>query len=393
MIPRILQGKLLKAAKTMPILAVIGPRQSGKTTLVKHAFPKKKYISLENFDVRQAAEQDPRGFLNSYPQGAILDEVQKVPSIFSYLQSIVDEKDEAGQFILTGSQHFLLHEKISQSLAGRAAFFTLLPLSFDELQNYRHPFSSLEEAVFQGFYPRLYAHKIQPAQWYPDYIQTYVERDVRTLKNITDLSLFQKFLKLCAGRTGQFLNLSSLAADCGITHNTAKSWLSVLQASFIIFLLQPHFKNFRKRLVKMPKLYFYDTGVACSLLGIENKEQLKTYPLRGNLFENLIIAEFMKYRMHRGLKPNYFFWRDKAGHEIDCLLEYAKKTVVVEIKSGTTVPKEYFDNINYWNKLSGGQSKDSFVIYGGEENRHQNFGNLAGWKNMLDIMNQASVDI
>lgn len=386
MIARTLEKKLKQLAKVLPIVALMGPRQSGKTTLVKHVFRGMPYVSLEDLDTRRSAEEDPRGFLSNYRTGAIFDEIQRAPELFSYLQTIVDQKKQTAQFILTGSQNFLLHEKISQTLAGRVSLLKLMPLSLEELNNTSHQLAEADDYIFKGFYPRLYAHSIEPGDWYPNYIQTYVERDVRQMKNIGDLSTFEKFIKLCAGRVGQLLNLSSLATECGITHNTAKAWLSLLEASFIVFLLQPHHKNFNKRLVKMPKLYFYDTGLASSLLGIEKKEQLKTHYLRGNLFENLVISELMKYRLHRGLVPNLYFWRDKVGHEVDCLIEQAEKFIPIEIKAGATALKEYFSHLEYWNALSGQKPGNSFVIYGGAENRKQSFGNLVSWNNILGVL-------
>lgn len=378
-IKRILEKKIKSLAKKLPIVAVTGPRQSGKTTLVKYIFPKLPYISLEDLDMREFAEKDPRGFLNNYQKGVILDEIQKVPTLFSYIQSIVDGKKKNGQFILTGSQNFLLYEKISQTLAGRTAILNLLPFSMEELGSSSTK-SQIDDYLFNGFYPRLYAQKLKPTDWYPNYIQTYIERDVRQIKNISNLSSFQKFIKLCAGRIGQILDLSSLANDCGITHNTAKEWISVLETSFIVFLLKPHYKNFNKRLIKMPKLYFYDTGLACSLLGIETKKQITTHYLRGCLFENLILQELIKYRLNRGLLPNLFFWRDKGGHEIDCIIEKANKLVPIEIKIGKTILGEYFKNIEYWNKLSKNTPKNSYVIYGGDKNIKHTFGNFVSWK-------------
>ncbi len=365
----------------------MGPRQSGKTTLVRSIFNKYPYVTFEDFGIKSLADEDPKGFLLNYKNGVILDEVQKVPKLFSYIQTISDERNKPGQFILTGSQNFLLQEKISQSLAGRVVLLKLLPLSLAELKNDKYKFVDMEEAVFKGFYPRLYSQKIAPIDWYPSYIQTYVERDVRQIKNITDLTTFQKFLKLCAGRIGQLLNLSSLANECGINHNTAKSWISVLEASFMIFLLQPHHKNFNKRIVKMPKLYFCDTGIACSLLGIEEKKQLATHYLRGGLFENLVISEIVKNRSNKGLESNCFFWRDKSGREIDCLIERADKLIPIEIKASKTVSKEYFNNLIYWNSISGNDSKNSFVVYGGDETIKSSFGSFVNWQNVSSILN------
>lgn len=378
MIERELSKKVKSLAKKMPIIAIVGPRQSGKTTLVKSLFQNKPYVSFENSDVRNHALDDPRDFLGKYPKGAIFDEVQRAPGLFSYLQGIVDEADKPGMFILTGSQHFLLLEKVIQSLAGRVSILELLPFSLKELsKSFEY---SMDDVVFKGLYPRIYDKNLNPVDWYADYIETYLERDVRQITNIKDLSMFKKFLSLCAGRVGQLLNLSSLAVECGITHTTAREWISILEASFIIYLLQPHHKNFNKRIVKMPKLYFYDTGLVCSLLNIENKEQLSTYPLRGNIFEAFIISELLKQRFNKGLKSNLYFWRDKTGHEIDCIVESAGSLTPIEIKSGKTINSEMFKNIEYWKKISGKINSDSYLIYGGNNNQKRSGINVLSWK-------------
>lgn len=385
MIKRILLTKLRSSAKNAPIVSLVGPRQSGKTTLVKAAFPDKPYVSLEEPDLREYALMDPRGFLSDYPKGAILDEVQRAPKIFSYLQTLVDKNDKSGIFILTGSQNFLLHENISQTLAGRIIILKLLPFSLNELTNTKFSYPNYEDYVFAGFYPRIYDKKLNPRDWYLNYIQTYVERDLRLIKNISDLGIFQTFLKMCASRIGQLLNLSSLANDCGITHNTAKSWISILESSFIVFLLRPHYKNFNKRLVKMPKLYFYDTGLACSLLGIENKNQVSSYHLKGNLFESFIISELFKARYNKGLEPNCYFWRDKLGREIDCIVEKTGKLTPVEIKAGKTASIEYFKDISYWNKLSKNKALNSYVVFGGNTIQRRSQGNLIPWSQLNSI--------
>ncbi|MFH1678713.1 MAG: ATP-binding protein [Candidatus Omnitrophota bacterium] len=390
MLKRTLARKLISSARKFPIVSVIGPRQSGKTTLVKMAFPKKPYASLEEPDLREYAINDPRGFLSGYPNGAILDEVQRVPQLFSYIQTITDNSNKSGLFILTGSQHFLLQENISQTLAGRTAILKLLPFSLAELEHTPFSFNTYEDYLFTGFYPRIYDKKMEPRNWYLHYIQTYVERDLRLIRNINDLGTFQTFVKMCAARTGQLLNLSSIANDCGITHNTAKSWISILEASFIIFLLRPHHKNFNKRLVKMPKLYFYDPGLASSLLGIENKKQLASHYLKGNLFETFIVSELIKHRYNQGLDSIYYFWQDKTGREIDCLIEKTNKLIPVEIKSGKTSSKEYFKNLNYWNKLSGIHPNNSYVIYGGDKPQKRSTGNLLSWKNIKPLLTRIS---
>jgi len=386
MIKRQLSQKLQQVASQFPVVAIMGPRQSGKTTLVRHVFSDRRYISLEDLELRAFAQNDPKGFLQSYDGEVIFDEVQRVPELFSYIQTIVDERRQPGQFILTGSQNFLLHEKISQSLAGRVALLNLLPLSLAELKNVSSALQNLEAVLFKGFYPRLYDTKIEPGDWYPSYLQTYVERDLRQMKNISNLSTFQRFLKLCAARTGQLLNLSSLANDCGISANTVGAWLSILEASYIIFLLKPHYQNFNKRLVKSPKLYFYDAGLACSLLGIENAKQLATHYLKGGLFETFVIAELIKHRLNHGLTPNCYFWRDKLGHEIDCIIELADRLMPVEIKSGKTVADDYFKEIKYWLELSGNKPEQAWVVYGGEERQKRTSGNVVGWKHIEEIV-------
>lgn len=385
MIERTLSSHIRKLARKFPVLAITGPRQSGKTTLVKHIFPKLAYVSLEDLDVRTFAEEDPRGFLRKYTHGAIFDEVQRVPKLFSYLQGYVDSRSSGQPFVLTGSQNFLLHEKLTQTLAGRVALLKLLPLSFQELAPTLDAMVPFEDVMFRGFYPRIYDKNLKPSEWYPSYVQTYIERDVRQIKNITDLITFQKFMKLCAGRAGQLLNYSSLATDCGITHNTAKSWISLLEASFIVFLLQPHHKNWNKRLVKMPKLYFFDTGLACSLLGIEEKKQLGTHYLFGNLFENFIIAELFKERLHSGKEPHYYFWRDKSGHEIDCLKEEAGILKPIEIKAGRTIRPEAYKNLEYWNRLSKSDPRNGFVVYGGDEDQKRSVAHVVSWRRLADI--------
>ena len=343
------------------VIAVIGPRQSGKTTLVRMIFPDKSYVNFENPDIRNFALEDPRGFLSNYPNGAIFDEVQRVPLLFSYLQQIVDEQNKNGMFILTGSNNFLLQESITQSLAGRVGYLQLLPLCIDEIGDSDH---SVEDYIYKGGYPALYDEGKDVKLWMDNYIRTYIERDVRQLKNITDLITFERFVRLCAGRTGQLLNKSSLSTECGIDNKTVEAWLSVLEASFVIFRLQPYHRNYNKRVVKMPKLYFYDTGLATNLLGIQKAEQIILHPFRGALFENMVIVELLKQRWNKAKPDNLYFWRDNAGHEMDVIMENAGEVKPVEIKSGKTITTAYFKGLLYWHRLT--DSKGGLVIYAGD---------------------------
>lgn len=384
MIQRAIQGKIEQLTEKFPVISLTGPRQSGKTTLLKKMLPHYRYESLEDPETRIYAESDARKFLGKNEK-MIIDEIQRVPALFSFIQSNVDQANINGHYIISGSQSFLLNQQISQSLAGRVAVFNLMPLSIAELNKYGTEVNNFEEYLFKGFYPRLYDKDIEPVDFFPNYIQTYVERDVRLLQNIHDLSLFIRFLKLCAGRIGQLLNLNSLANDCGISPNTAKSWISVLEASFVIFLLQPHHVNFNKRLVKMPKLYFVDVGLASSLLEIRTEQQIPTHYLRGALFENLVLSEFLKNRYNAGFRNNCYFWRDNKGVEIDCLMETGNQLIPVEMKSGSTYNEDFFKNLNYWNKISGNQPENGFVVYGGNVSRETKYGKLVSWRALSDI--------
>jgi predicted AAA+ superfamily ATPase len=361
MIIRKAEEEIKVLAAQFKAVAVVGPRQSGKTTLVRSVFKSKPYVNLENPDVRRYALEDPRGFLSNYPEGAILDEAQRVPELFSYLQQILDETPGRGLFIITGSNNFLLQESVSQSLAGRVGYLYLLPLSLDEIAGKE---SNINALLYRGSYPALYNEDTDAGKWYANYISTYVERDVRLLKNITDLVTFERFLRLCAGRIGQLLNMSSLAVEVGVDVKTINSWISVLETSFIVFRLQPYHENFNKRVVKMPKLYFYDTGLAVALLGIENAGQLSLHPFRGSLFENLIVIDFLKRRYNTGKSNNLFFWRDSAGNEIDLLLAIGSNKIPVEIKSGQTVTSDYTKGILFWNKMT--KTEGGFIVYGGD---------------------------
>ena len=382
MIERTLATKMISLAQKFQVITLTGPRQSGKTTLVRAAFPALPYISLEEPDIRQLALTDPRGFLSNYPTGAILDEIQNTPELFSYIQRLVDENRQV-QFILTGSSNFLLMGKISQTLAGRTAVLHLLPFSFHELEPLAEQYENL---IFKGQYPRIYDRDISPTDFYPSYIQTYVERDVRLMKNIGDINAFIQFTRLCAGRIGQLLNYASLASDAGISPNTAKSWLSILESSYILYRLQPYHHNFNKRLVKSPKLYFYDTGVACSLLGIHEEDQVHLHYLRGSLFENLIINEFIKRNFNRGENRQPYFWQDNHGKEIDCLLVDGERVTPIEIKSGKTMSTSYFDNLKYWGSLAALPENQGYVVYGGEQSMQTSAGALISWRNLERIL-------
>ena len=386
MIKREISQKILDLSEKFPVITVTGPRQSGKTSLLRNLFGDLFYASLENPETRMFAIQDPNGFLRQYSNSGIIDEAQLVPELCSYIQGIVDQSGKTGQFILSGSQSFLLHDRISQSLAGRTAIFHLLPFSFSELQKADQLFPSYEANIFQGFFPRLYDKKIDPPDFYPNYIQTYLERDVRSLQNIHDLNLFVRFLGLCAGRVGQLLDYTSLANDCGVSYNTVKAWISVLEASYVIFLLQPHHSNFSKRLVKRPKLYFYDTGLCCSLLRIEKVSQLTNHYLKGSLFENLILSEFLKRCYNQGKASNLYFWRDHRGMEIDLIIEHANGLIPVEIKSAKTWNRDFFLNLEKWNGYSGNLPENSHVVYGGDESVNTASGMLHSWNSIDGIV-------
>lgn len=379
MIKRVLKTKLLELSKKYPIVTLTGPRQSGKSTLLQNSFPDYKYVSLEDPDVRLFATDDPRGFLATYPDKTIIDEAQRVPALFSYIQTHTDKEGREGMYLLAGSHNFLLMESVNQSLAGRTAILKLLPFSHAEMIDGGILPDSVDEEIFKGGYPRLYDKNITPSEFYPFYIQTYVERDVRLMKNIGDLSKFVRFIKLCAGRIGQLLNLSSLANECGVAVSTISTWISVLEASYICYLLKPDYNNYAKRLVKTPKLYFYDTGLACSLLDIRTASQVSTHFLRGGLFENLVINEFIKTAYGDGQEPDLTFWRDSTGNEVDLLRYVDGKQYAYEIKSGATFSPDFFKGISKWAKLSGVSSEQCFAIYNGEKDMKTSSGDVLKW--------------
>ncbi len=365
MIPRLITEPVRRLEQGYPAIAITGPRQSGKTTLAKAIFPDRPYLSLENPDLREQAKSDPRGFLSLCEKGAILDEIQRCPELFSYLQEPLDQPGTQGRFILTGSQQFGLHAGITQSLAGRVGMVELPPFSAAELVG-RLP-ETLWRTIFKGFYPPLFDRPLAPFQWHSGYIQTYLERDVRQITKVQDIDAFQRFLRLCAGRAGQLLNHASLAADAGVSQPTAKAWMSVLQASYVVFLLPPLHRNFNKRIVKSSKLYFYDTGLACRLLGFRNADEVEVSPFRGALFENLIVAEMLKRQLNRGEPANMCFWRDNIGNEIDLLLPVgANCWTPIEIKSGQTIAEDWFAGLRKWTELAGAAADKPFLVYGGD---------------------------
>lgn len=382
MIKRIAASKITQLASSFKSVAVTGPRQSGKTTLVRTLFPDKTYLSLENPDIRRFAMEDPRGFLSRYEEGAIFDEVQRTPELFSYLQEILDNSPETGRFILTGSNNFLLQQNISQTLAGRVAILNLLPFSTEELFQNQENTPDENELIVKGLYPPIYDPGIPPEDWFPNYLRTYIDRDVRQIKNITDLIVFERFIRLLAGRTGQELNLTSLAVDTGVDTKTVQSWIGILESSFIIYLLRPHYKNFNKTLIKRPKIYFYDTGLVCSLLGITTSEQLVLHPLRGALFECLVVTELVKKRTNAGKQVNLYYWRDKTGHEIDVVVDNGLSLLPIEIKAGKTINGEFLKSLLYWNKLSG--EEKGYIIYAGNQEEERSNGiNVINWFEMV----------
>ena len=386
---RNLKEHLLSVARDFPVVALLGPRQSGKTTLCQAAFPEKRYVSLEEPDVRQFATADPRAFLAEIAAGAVLDEVHNTPDLLSYLQAEVDRNPEPGRFVLTGSQQHGLHHDVAQSLAGRVAITHLLPLGYDELLRFPQPPTDLWTAVWQGGYPRIHDRHIAADRWLGSYFATYLQRDVRQLINVNDLQSFTTFVRLCAGRTAQEINLSDLGADAGVTHNTARAWLSVLEASFVCFRLLPWNQSLRKQLIKAPKLHFYDTGLACYLIGIQSPEQLRHHPLRGPLFETWVASEVAKARMHNGREANLFHYRDARGLEVDLLVDDGATLTAVEIKSGATVASDWFANLGQFGKAVAdavpGRQVRSRLVYGGDERQLRTAAEVLPWRGVAGV--------
>lgn len=378
MIKREMAKSIVDALKVMPAVTVTGPRQSGKTTLVKKLLPGYKYINLEDLETRAFATDDPKGFLKTAGEKAIFDEIQNVPQLFSYLQVEIDAAGKNGMYILTGSNNFLLMQNIAQSLAGRVAIFHLLPFSYNEI--HRLAGANLEEIMHKGFYPRLFQHEIEYQNWYADYLSTYIEKDVRKLVNIGDINSFRDFLKLCAARTGQLINFSEIGNELSVSYQTVKRWLSVLETGYIVFRVNPYSKNLNKRIVKSSKLYFYDTGLLCFLLGIKQPGDLQYHHLRGFIFESYVVSELKKQIYNRRLNAGTWFYRDSNGNEVDLLLETPGEFKAIEIKSGRTIVKQFFKGLNYWSKIQGNEKSEQYLIYAGENGQTRTNSTVLNWQ-------------
>jgi predicted AAA+ superfamily ATPase len=391
LIQRDIQPLLLEDAKSFPVVGILGPRQSGKTTLARAAFPNYKYISLEDMDMRSQVMGDPRSFLEIHKNlpGLILDEFQNVPTLLSYIQTHVDEVKKPGFFVLTGSQNFLMNQAITQTLAGRISLHTLLPLSISELKRHGTLPQTMEQAMYQGFYPTFYGETPPANRWFASYIQTYLERDIRNITNVLDLNLFQTFTQLCAARVGQVLNMTALGNDCGISDTTVQRWLSLLEASYIVFFVHPYYKNFNKRIVKSPKLYFYDSGLACSLLKI-SKTDLPFHSITGGLFESMVMSDIMKQYHAMGTSPRVYFWHEQSQGEVDCIIEHNQKTIPIEIKAGRTVVPQFFKGLSQWNKLVENPPSTGYVIYGGSEDQTRPHGRVISWQS-IDTLFQTTI--
>ena len=380
MVTRILKKVVATNMQYFPVLSLNGPRQSGKSTLVKKVFPKLPYTNLENPIEREFATTDALGFLQQYPKGAVIDEVQYVPELFSYIQVLTDENPKL-KFVLTGSQNFIMHEKIAQSLAGRVSINTLLPFSFAELKKGKFLPATLNELLFNGGYPRLYDKNIPATTFYANYVNTYIERDIQALINSNNLSQFIKFISLCAGRAGQIVNMVSLANDVGVSSVTINNWLAILQRSYVIYLLQPYYNNFNKRLTKNPKLYFYDTGLLCYLLGLQKANDITTHFAKGAIFENYVLVEILKQHYNTGLRPQVFFLQSNNQKEIDFILQQGTSLTAIEVKSSATPDASMFKNLSFLDELNGLENK-KVVVYAGEKDAVRKQGLLLGWRSL-----------
>lgn len=388
MFAREIEKEIQDLACQYPVVTVLGPRQSGKTTLVRHCFEQKPYVNLEYPDIRKFALEDPRSFLEQYPNGAILGEIQRVPILLSYIQPLVDEKDQKGRFILTGSHQLELQEAISQSLAGRTAIVKLLPLNLSEIQKAGFDFS-IDQWMLYGGYPRIYKDQLNPTKTYQNYVQTYIERDLRQLIQVKDLLQFERFIQILAGRTAQILNLEQIGNEVGLSSHTVKHWISILEASFIVFRLPAYFENFSKRVIKSPKIYFTDTGLATYLLGIENEVQLSRDPLRGHLFENAIVLDLMKSFLNTGKIPSFYYYRDIAQNEIDLIYKKGHRLIPIEIKSSKTFHPNFLQSIELFQKIAAKHTDLGFVIYAGDLEQKIRKTQVVNYKKAFQALSQS----
>ncbi|MFH1772134.1 MAG: DUF4143 domain-containing protein [Candidatus Omnitrophota bacterium] len=386
MIERIISKYIVDASDKSSLVALVGTNGAGKTSLVKSTFPGTPYVSLEDFEMREAAISYPQGFIVNYPKGAVFDDIQRAPELFYHLLKAAKNNELSGKYIITGSPHFFSKEKISESFDGELAIFRLLPFSLEELSSASITFDTYEECLLKGFYPNICLGSIEPYDWYQNYIHSLAERDIRLIVNVRNLMEFQRFLKLCASRIGYGANCLALANDCGITHNTATAWFDLLKANGVIYLLKPHHINYIKRLAKTPRLYFVDPGIACSLLGINGLTQISFHPFKNALFKSMIISEMFKYFYNRGLKPNFFFWRNKLTHEVNLLIEKEDKVIPIIFTSDTSIDKTHFKNLVYFRKLSKIQANESYLIYGGNTSYQHSLGNVVSWREATTIL-------